>query len=107
MTSKHHYADKYVHSPADIPTVEHWAIITGTSVHIPGDERSRTNPGHGYPESTEHYIEYAAFLTEAKFKEALAHEIDSNSGFGGKSVRGIHVCGTFTSKIVVELSEGK
>lgn len=30
------------------------AIYT-ESVFIPGDERSRTNPGHGYPERTEHY----------------------------------------------------
>jgi hypothetical protein len=46
------YADKYVKRPSDIPSVEHWAIITGSSILIPGDERSRTNPGHGYPEST-------------------------------------------------------
>lgn len=28
-----------------------WIIITTDSVYIPGDERSRTHPGHGYPAS--------------------------------------------------------
>lgn len=43
--------------PSDIPSKPHFAIIrfNTTSVHIPGDERSRTNPGHGYPERTETY----------------------------------------------------
>lgn len=107
MTNKHHYADKYVHKPEDIPTCEHWAIISGASMHIPGDERSRTNPGHGYPASTEYYIEYAAFTDEAKFKETLAHAIEESRGFGGKSVRGIHVMGTYTSKTVIQLTETK
>jgi hypothetical protein len=39
-----------VHS-ADVPTGEHYLVVVfGTeTVHIPGDERSRTSPGHGYP----------------------------------------------------------
>ncbi len=37
-----------------------YIIITEVSVNIPGDERSKTNPGHGYPARTEIYnkIEY-------------------------------------------------
>ena len=49
----------------DIPNEPHYAIIVidSTSVHIPGDERSRTAPGHGYPERTETYdvIQYKSF----------------------------------------------
>lgn len=30
-----------------------YLLITSKTIYIPGDERSRTNPGHGYPESTE------------------------------------------------------
>lgn len=36
------------------------AIVTETRT-IPGDERSRTNPGHGYPEhqvTTEKFVEF-------------------------------------------------
>jgi hypothetical protein len=32
-----------------------YIIIKDVKVTIPGDERSRTNPGHGYPESTDTY----------------------------------------------------
>ena len=38
---------------ATLPTKPYFAILTPRSVFIPGDERSRTNPGHGYPEHTE------------------------------------------------------
>jgi hypothetical protein len=53
---------------SDIPTAPHWAIIETTSVHIPGDERSRTNPGHGYPASTETFITYRAFTSQAEWE---------------------------------------
>lgn len=48
---------KTASSPSDIPEGHHFAIVLfkQSSVHIPGDERSRTNPGHGYPERTETY----------------------------------------------------
>lgn len=38
-------------SPDAIPSQRHFAILVfkTTSTHVPGDERSRTNPGHGYP----------------------------------------------------------
>jgi hypothetical protein len=37
----------YVHSKENIPKGSHWAIIEFGSITILGDERSRTNPGHG------------------------------------------------------------
>jgi hypothetical protein len=51
----------------NIPNVPHWAIVKSVNVFIPGDERSRTNPGHGYPEHTEEYITYTAFIDEAEW----------------------------------------
>jgi hypothetical protein len=44
-----------------IPNEPHYAIITSDSIMIPGDERSRTNPGHGYPEHTVESISYMTF----------------------------------------------
>ena len=38
----------------DIPDGDVFLILKPTSVHVPGDERSRTNPGHGYPAETIH-----------------------------------------------------
>lgn len=40
---------------SDIPTTPHYVIVEIDSVNIPGDERSRTHPGHGYPAETRYY----------------------------------------------------
>jgi hypothetical protein len=50
-----------------IPQGPHFAIVTQASVHIPGDERSRTNPGHGYPAETHYYLNYEAFTNRASW----------------------------------------
>lgn len=52
--------------PTEVPNDLHYAIIIfdSTSVFIPGDERSRTNPGHGYPERTENYNTFQYFYTK-------------------------------------------
>lgn len=54
-----------VDSPKRFPNAKHYAIIVFDQRHIhhEGDERSRTHPGHGYPEHTEtvNNFEYLAF----------------------------------------------
>lgn len=40
---------KFCDKPSDIPDGHHYAIIEFRKIHVPGDERSRTNPGHGCP----------------------------------------------------------
>lgn len=80
----------FVHRPDEIPKTEHWAIIDGSSVTVPGDERSRTHPGHGYPEHTDHFITYEAFTNEEEFKKELARRLQQNP-FRSRPVRGIHV----------------
>lgn len=60
--------------PSDIPKEPHYAIIK--SVYIPGDERSRTHPGHGYPASTEYYLDYTAF-TDREEWEAEVNKLAS------------------------------
>lgn len=44
-----------------------YAILTTRTIHIPGDERSRKCPGHGYPESTEYVHCIETFVTREKF----------------------------------------
>jgi hypothetical protein len=63
---------KYVNDPQGVPSGKHWAILVFSSIHIPGDERSRTNPGHGYPASTETKISYNLFETEEAWKADIA-----------------------------------
>lgn len=60
---------KYCHKLSDIPETEHFAAVSFSTYTIPGDERSRTNPGHGYPESTGISGEYIAFDDRAECDE--------------------------------------
>lgn len=52
---------KYINRLSEIPTKEHLAILIQETISIPGDERSRTNPGHGYPASQEIVFKYIYF----------------------------------------------
>jgi hypothetical protein len=69
-----HFATK-VESPDQIPSKEHFAVLIfrTSSIHVPGDERSRTNPGHGYPahDVTHSSYEYWAVKDEKSLKEAI------------------------------------
>lgn len=44
--------------PEEMPKAPHFVILDFKTRHIPGDERSKTNPGHGYPARDEAYTEY-------------------------------------------------
>lgn len=88
-----------VTSPDKLPKGEHWAIIGGTSVSIPGDLRSETNPGHGYPAHTDNFVTYEAYTDEGEFKSALERAYKS----GIRTVRGIHVVATYTSRTTITL----
>lgn len=48
---------KQIRSNSEMPKTEHYAIIIFKTerVFVPGDERSRTAPGHGYPERTDEF----------------------------------------------------
>lgn len=57
----------------DIPAGPHYAVIALLTIHTPGDERSRTNPGHGYPASTDTYLEYKAFTDQAEWQKRIEY----------------------------------
>ena len=48
-----------------------YAIISKSSHTVPGDERSRTNPGHGYPEHSVETISLQEFDTEEQLIAAI------------------------------------
>ncbi len=73
------YADVYVHRVSDIPKLPHWALLCDDSIHIPGDERSRTNPGHGYPAEDRPIIAYEAYLTQEKLMTVIRERKESQS----------------------------
>lgn len=60
-----------VTQPSDIPLGESYAIAHFSSITIPGDERSKTHPGHGYPE----YSQNTTDLRIYKDKTAWEAEI--------------------------------
>ena len=65
------YPDEFVTAKSKLPTEPHWVILKFSSISIPGDERSRTNPGHGYSAHSVPNVKYDAYLTEEKFLAAL------------------------------------
>lgn len=67
-----------VTSPAEFPEGDHLALIEFRSVHHEGDERSRTNPGHGYPTHTTTEIDY--FWFEPKDREHWLYFIEHAMG---------------------------
>lgn len=68
---------KYVHSPSEIPEGIHYVILNFSNIYIPGDERSRTNPGHGYPESTETKISYCIYDNKEKWEKEIEYRMTS------------------------------
>jgi hypothetical protein len=74
--------------PSEVPKDLHYAIIIfdKESVYIPGDERSITNPGHGYPARTESYTTHQYFFTKDltelnKFVKHLYEDKDYKNKF--------------------------
>jgi len=63
---------------SDIPDCQHFAIITAKIIHVPGDERSRTHPGHGYPAHTVSAIHYEHFVSRDAW-EARIRTLESKS----------------------------
>lgn len=95
-----------VTKPSDVPTQTHFAVCVydSESVTIPGDERSRTNPGHGYPEHTETYSTFKHYVTTSKTDwlkliEALVEDEDYKDKFVAFEVMKVAKVKT---KVVVE-----
>lgn len=95
-------APLYTHQSNHIPKGEHWAILVDRSVTIPADARSMESPGHGYPETTERYMEYLAFSTEMEMLAEL-HQLVRNYPFLSPPAKGIHVSGTYVSKTTAQV----
>ncbi len=56
----------------DMPQGKHFAILEFSGYQVPGDERSRTNPGHGYPAHTVRRTSYRATEDAAEWKNEIA-----------------------------------
>lgn len=50
-----------------------YAVLITESIYIPGDERSRECPGHGYPDSTRDVPSIIPFDTKEKFEQWIVN----------------------------------
>jgi len=74
---------KWCYSIGEIPEGPHYAILENRSIDIPGDERSRTHPGHGYPASTEEVWNYIVFDNSSEWEAEVKTRAESR--FGSKN----------------------
>ena len=92
----------YCRAIKDIPSVDHFAIITESTYYTAADQRSIDCPGHGYPASSADYVEYCAFLSEEEWKEEI--NTLSTRRYGSKNFKAIVVkVPTVTTKIEVTI----
>jgi hypothetical protein len=70
---------KYCETVDDIPKAEHFAILEFSSINIPGDERSRTHPGHGYPTTTERVVRYLCFTNQAEWEAVIRSRVEAGN----------------------------
>ena len=93
---------KYCHSKSEVPTASHWAIIKFGQIVIPGDERSRSNPGHGYPEEIKNYVDYIAFTNVDEWSREVEHL--STLAFGDKEFVAMKVTpAIIRTKLTIEI----
>jgi len=78
MQYKFYEGHRWVYSRSDIPTEPHYAVMEFGTIYIPSDERSRTCPGHGYPESTETKIDYLVFDSKESWEAYVAKNRSKN-----------------------------
>lgn len=64
-----------------------YAVIEQHQTTVPGDERSRTHPGHGYPEHTVTSISMREFDKESQLLEYIKIRTNSYAGFKGRVIR--------------------
>lgn len=93
---------RHVSAASGMPTGEHWAILTFGRITIPGDERSRQAPGHGYPEHDQATLTYEWFDEEAVFRDELAARYQRGE-HARLNVVGIHVPETFGPSVEISV----
>lgn len=54
-----------------MPDVPCYGIVTIQSIYIPGDERSRTAPGHGYPAHSQNYSQLEIFSDKIEWENRI------------------------------------
>ncbi len=95
-------------SVTDIPPESHWAILDFSSISIPGDERSRTNPGHGYPAHSKTTICYTAYLSKESWEAEIQKRMTADRRFQRDDWKAIVVqVPVIRTKVSVEIGDSR
>lgn len=88
-------------STSDHLTGDHkWGIVTFGTNYTPGDERSRTHPGHGYPESwVPGSLYFDAYTDEEEWKEDIAELTLSGERFRAFTMQHVSVSTTVNVEV--------
>lgn len=95
---------KYIHNRNEVPKIQHYAIMEFSTYTVPGDERSRTHPGHGYPAHTESTCEYIMFEDRAEWEKEVKRR-EASLGFSKNYVAIQVIPATIQTEIVVNVKE--
>lgn len=91
---------KFCNKISEIPTQPHWAILYDQGIHIPGDQRSRDCPGHGYGEHTENKTVYVAFMDRADWERQVGDMTKKNEKFTAIAAKPVKVEQAFTVTVI-------
>lgn len=72
---------KFPKTKDEVPSEPRWAILKPNHTYVPGDERSRTNPGHGYPAHTVKAWDYIVYDDKQEWEAEVARLTRSKSGY--------------------------
>lgn len=75
---------------SELPSESFYAILYSESVTIPGDERSRTNPGHGYPEHSVSYWRMETFTSKEEWS-AEVESLSRQTGYGRQEFKAVRI----------------
>jgi hypothetical protein len=93
---------KYPTTVSELPEGVIYAILHPESMTIPGDERSRTNPGHGYPEHSVDYWKIETFRDRAEW-EAEITRLSQSTGYYRREFKAV-VMNPVTVKTTISIA---
>jgi len=95
-------ARKFPTQPQEIGDEPIYLILKPRSTYIPGDERSRTNPGHGYPAGTEHSWDIEIYTYRAEWEAEIKRATASRTAFKA----GLFTPAKVVTEVKVEVTVG-
>jgi hypothetical protein len=84
-------SNNFPNNISELPKTPYYAILTETSVCIPGDERSRTNPGHGYPAFTSYYWSMQVFPDKIAWEKEIIRRSSTKRTYGSNNWQAVKV----------------